>query len=73
MKSKVLKSVLFVSLFIVSASCFVYVNSASAERILPTASIEKPTKSDDETNSKMLDLQVVKGVLTLFHRFLPAK
>ena len=73
MKSKVLKSALFVSLFIVSASCFVYVNTASAERILPTAIIEKPCKMDEVTNSKMLDLQVVQGVLTLFHKFLPAK
>ena len=76
MKNRTLKSAFFASLILLSMSCFIYVNTAPIERALSVESISKPTKSDDEKtekDSKMPDLALVKGVLTIIQKFLPAK
>ena len=76
MKNKPLKSAFFASLILLSLSCFVYVNTTPLERALSVETITHTTKSDEEKaekNSKMPDLALVKCVLTIFQKFLPAK
>ncbi len=76
MKSKSLKSAFFASLILLSFTCFVYVNTMPIERALSVETMTRTSKSDDEKaekNSKMPDLALVKSVLTIFQKFLPAK
>ena len=76
MKKGILKSTVFASLILISLTCFIYVNTACINRTLCVETITHPTKSDAEkaeTDSKMPDLVLVKGVLTIIQNFLPAK
>ena len=76
MKNKSLKSVLFASLVLMSLSCFVYINTVSIDRTLSVETVSRPVKSDEEKvekQSKMPDLALVQGVLTIIQKFLPAK
>ena len=76
MKSKSLKSTFFALLILVSFTCFIYVNTTPIERALSVETITHTSKSDEEKaekNSKMPDLALVKSVLTIFQKFLPAK
>jgi hypothetical protein len=76
MKNKSLKSAFFASLMLLSFTCFVYVNTTPIERALSVETITQTSKSDEEKtekNSKMPDLALVKSVLTIFQKFLPAK
>ncbi len=76
MKSKSLKSTFFASLILLSLTCFVYVNTMPIEGALSVEKMTHTLKSDEEKaekNSKMPDLALVKSVLTIFQKFLPAK
>ena len=76
MKNKSFKSAFFASLMLLSFTCFVYVNTTPIERALSVETITQTSKSDEEKtekNSKMPDLALVKSVLTIFQKFLPAK
>ena len=78
MKDRTIKSALFAALILLSLTCFVYVNTATIESA-NTLSVEKmtqTTRADEEKtekNTKMPDLVLVKSVLTIFQKFLPAK
>ena len=76
MKSRTVKSAFFASLVLLSLTCFVYVNTTPIERAISAETISYSTKSDEdklEKDSKMPDLVLVKTVLTIFQKFLPAK
>ena len=76
MKNNTLKSAFLASLILISATCFVYINTAPIERALSVETVSRPTKTDAEKaeqSSKMPDLALVKGVLNIIQKFLPAK
>ena len=76
MKNRSLKSAFFASLILLSMTCFVYVNTAQIDRALSVETIARPTKLNEEKvekASKMPDLALVKGILTIIQDFLPAK
>lgn len=76
MTLKNIKSALFAALFLMSISCFMYVNSHTLEPMLPLNTVVQSPTLEDETvkgSSKMPDLTFVKNVLTVIQKFLPAK
>ncbi len=76
MKNRSIKSAFLASLILLSLTCFVYVNTTPIERVLSVETITSSTKSDEdkvEKDSKMPDLVLVKNVLIIVEKFLPAK
>ena len=78
MKNRIMKSALSAALILLSLTCFVYVNTATiesesgldVEKITQTA---KTYEEKTEKNTKMPDLVLVKNILTIVQKFLPAK
>ena len=75
MKDRTIKSAFFAALFLLSLTCFVFVNTAPIERasVLSVQQITQTTRSDEEKtekNYKMPDLVLVKSVLTILQKFL---
>ncbi|MBL7818686.1 MAG: hypothetical protein JNL70_27040 [Saprospiraceae bacterium] len=76
MRSNAIKGAFFASLIILSMSCFIYVNSAPIDNALTVETMSRSTQSDEEKANKgtnMLDLALVKGIVNVVQKFLPAK
>jgi hypothetical protein len=72
-KDSKIKSVLWASLFIVSASCFLYVNTAiePASSAFNTKDAVEQAKHLKDTRTP--DLKLVSGVVELIAKFITAK
>lgn len=78
MKERSIKSAFFASLILLSLTCFVYVNITPIEGTtgVYVETITQKAQSDEEKaekSSKMPDLVLLKSVLTICQKFLPAK
>ena len=74
MKNKTIKFALFSSIILMSAVCFIYVNSAATSG--SKTSLNDPAVSIENTvvkDSKMPDLKLIKSVIDILGKFTTAK
>lgn len=74
MKNKTIKSALFSSIILISATCFIYVNVATTSG--NKTNLNEPAVSIENTvvkDSKMPDLKLIKSVVDILGKFTTAK